>query len=273
MLESDHFIKHEEIDLVPFKFDMSNVCKTGVLVIVFFGIFLVLVQLTNIYSYSKNDDIFDIGERNINKISEESINTLSTQTYSYSTQNNEEDDESTESPTDEAGINSTYVRWLGLDVSPENPFFKLVDKREYAKIDCEKLQRFQVDKWEKSLLKYYKEWIPKVGFNNIINCIAQKNVSISSIQLHHLGEVLVEYANTEYEEVDPKLLIEVATANQLHFAPLHGIVWSLIDNYGIKNTDEFYSYVRDLCWFQDVDGGGKAWTSCNYFYLFLNSFY
>lgn len=248
-----------------------------VVCVILFVLFLALIQFVSISNFlSKEEDSIGIStqssiqpspqiSQSSQTISTNGKDSLETSTVEY------KDTENNPIQQPNGTQNQRQNNWLGVEISSDNPLYKSIALNKISKINCEKIARFQSNKWNEDLLKFYQEWIPKVGYNSIIDCINRKNVSISSHQLHGLGEILVEYTDSvkvlNGNEIKPRHLIEVNGRNILHHAPLHGAVWKLIENYGIQNTTDFFSFVQnELCWFQDYPTAGDVWISCKFLF-------
>ena len=172
---------------------------------------------------------------------------------------------------------TTSNYWTGLPISYDNPLFHDPTKDwndfEPKKEELKKIfSGYDEDDWSvegendnsavlKSLFDEYEIYI---GWNGIFDALVEHEEDYSKLPSnfkHWIGEELYSRTDT------PKHGVEIASRNILKKAPLHGVVWSAIEDKGLEDLDAMFSLVFDeLCYFRDYEGMGDQWISCKYKY-------
>jgi len=165
--------------------------------------------------------------------------------------------------------------WTGLPISSDNPLFhdptKDRDNFISKKEELKKIFSFyNEDDWsverENNNSKIFKDLFDEyevyIGWNGIFDALVEHEKDYSKLPSnfkHWIGEELYSRTDT------PKHAVEITSRNILKKAPLHGVVWSAIEDKGLEDLDAMFSLVFDeLCYFKDYDGMGDQWISCKY---------
>jgi len=166
--------------------------------------------------------------------------------------------------------------WTGLPISSDNPLFHdpTKDWNDFISKTEELKKVFSVyneDDWSvlnknidnsKIFKDLFDEYEVYIGWNGIFDALVEHEKDYSKLPSnfkHWIGEELYSRTDT------PKHAVEIASRNILKKAPLHGVVWSAIEDKGLEDLDAMFSLVFDeLCYFKDYDGMGDQWISCKY---------
>ena len=172
---------------------------------------------------------------------------------------------------------TTIGYWTGLPISSDNPLFHdpTKDRNDFQskKEELKKIfSGYDEDDWsvegENDNSEIFKalfdEYEICIGWNGIFDALVEHGEQYSKQPrdfCHWLGEELYSRTDT------PRHGIEIASRDILYQAPIHGFVWSAIEDKGLEDLDAMFSLVFDeLCYFRDYDGMGVQWISCKYKY-------
>jgi len=140
-----------------------------------------------------------------------------------------------------------------LSVYPEqacNPLFELADTYKDDEMGL-----------SEAFLEHFEEWIPKIGYNNIIDCIVANEKDLKETARHHLGMILTMYAYPK--NIPVRHIVEINARNVMHYGPLHGAVWGIVERLPeFATVEDFFQYVTDeLCYWHDSNYG-VIYVSC-----------
>jgi len=150
---------------------------------------------------------------------------------------------------------ATSTDWTGIPIASNNPLYK-PQVNTYPDQFC--LPILQFTNFTAQLHQHYEEWIPKLGFNNLLDCIVQNNIKLKQIQLEQLGVTLAKFAKL----YPPKYVVQVSARNILDYSPFYGAIWGIINEQPQMTVSELLNFIdEEICYFRDGPYG-RTWVAC-----------
>ena len=156
------------------------------------------------------------------------------------------------------------VNWKGIPISSDND---LLSEKEFDWEDIKDICLPIFSNFTENIQTVFRDAIPDIGYNNLVICLNnQEDNEIKGMEKHMLGAELYKYAKDL--SLPYKFVIEATSDGAFHYAPMHGAVWSIIDDHFIFEENEsdsvqsFTNFVdKNICTFRDLPFG-KAWMEC-----------
>lgn len=153
--------------------------------------------------------------------------------------------------------------WKGLPISVDN---SLLSEKRYRIDDIKDLCLPVFSNFTKNIQPMLQYAIPKIGYNNFVSCLGnQEDFSLRGSEKHSLGAELYKYSKDQ--SLPYKFVIEATSDGSFHYAPMHGAIWSIIDDHFLFNDNDeskssFSNFVdENVCNFRDLPFG-KTWMEC-----------